>query len=310
MYDVRKGRKWTQDAPRFGITFGGRHISVHIELPSTYPVRPDGYRQFLRYTAEQQSQVLATDFASLVLEHRPQWLIDIIRQEAPDNPNADDIQKELQNLLNELRMRRSDLRPVPQGEVGIARHSGPGMVPERVPDGGTRDDRRARAKPTDLTALPPGARRVSAFENREHAPKIIQLKTLEEVEERGFAGRAARYYRESNELFVNLLYPAVDKMRGVLEAEFADVVDDIELMRHLARIQAEKQLTLRVGRAVVFALAKRLDQDWDSNAVDKAMGPESLSLVAEDYTGSLQTARRSMGSRLRPNRQEPPAEAA
>src|SRR5262245_33945315 len=33
MYDVRKGRKWTADAPDFGIPFGARHISIHIELP-------------------------------------------------------------------------------------------------------------------------------------------------------------------------------------------------------------------------------------------------------------------------------------
>lgn len=32
MYDERKGRKWAGDAPAFGIPFGARHISVHVEL--------------------------------------------------------------------------------------------------------------------------------------------------------------------------------------------------------------------------------------------------------------------------------------
>ena len=40
MYDVRKGRNWTFDAPIFGIPFGPKHISIHIELPDDYDVCP------------------------------------------------------------------------------------------------------------------------------------------------------------------------------------------------------------------------------------------------------------------------------
>jgi hypothetical protein len=79
MYDVRKGRNWTFDAPIFGIPFGARHISVHIELPDDASVLPDGYRQFLRYAAGEQPHVAATDFSELVREHRPAWLLEIIR---------------------------------------------------------------------------------------------------------------------------------------------------------------------------------------------------------------------------------------
>jgi hypothetical protein len=44
MYDVRKGRNWTFDAPIFGIPFGAKHISIHVELPATFPVVSDAYR--------------------------------------------------------------------------------------------------------------------------------------------------------------------------------------------------------------------------------------------------------------------------
>ena len=47
MYDVRKGKNWTFDAPIFGIPFGARHISVHIEVPEDFAIVPDAYRQFL-----------------------------------------------------------------------------------------------------------------------------------------------------------------------------------------------------------------------------------------------------------------------
>ena len=71
MYDLRKGKNWTFDAPIFGIPFGAKHISVHIELPDQYAVVPDGYRQFLRYAQGEQPHVSANDFADLVRESRP-----------------------------------------------------------------------------------------------------------------------------------------------------------------------------------------------------------------------------------------------
>jgi hypothetical protein len=83
MYDVRKGRQWTFDAPTFGIPFGAKHISVHIELPADYQVMPEAYRRDLQYLAGEQPQMEASDFADIVREHRPQWLIDVIRSFAP-----------------------------------------------------------------------------------------------------------------------------------------------------------------------------------------------------------------------------------
>src|SRR5262249_37530155 len=38
MYDLRKSKKWQVDAPIFGIPFGSKHISVHVELPDDYQV--------------------------------------------------------------------------------------------------------------------------------------------------------------------------------------------------------------------------------------------------------------------------------
>lgn len=310
MYDVRKGRGWTKDAPVFGITFGGKHLSVHIELPDGYAVLPEGYRRFLRYTTGPQDQVQAADFADLVLQHRPQWVVDIIRELAPDSTGAGEIRNELQRLLNDLRIRRAAPRPAPNGEAGSDQRTGPGVAPERGPErgnpggnggGGGRADTPDRHQPADLNALPPGARRANIFENTERAPEVHELRTPEEVAEKTIEGRAALYVPKTNQLFVNLLYPAVDEMKTVLEDEYADV-PDTESMRVLARAQAEKHMALRVGRAVVFALAKRPNRAWTNDDVAKAMSPESLSLAADDYIGSLVPARVSLGGRLRPVR--------
>lgn len=301
MYDVGKGRGWTQNAPIFGIPFGARHISIHVELPADATVISDGYRQFLRYAGGEQQQVSSKDFAELVRDHRPTWLLDLIRSFAPENASSDDIRDELQKLLNDLQVQRTGPRvelngPVmaDPGKAPGAEPNGPGAGAPRTEGGGNR----AGHKPTDLTAMPTGAKRADMFVNMERAPEIIPLYEDTDIEEKGVKGRAARYHIEVGQLFVNMQYPAVEQMRALLETEYASAAD-LDAMRMLVQQHAERSIMLRVGRAVVYALAKQLMKEWDSVAVERALSPESLSVAADDYHDSLQNARRALGARLR-----------
>jgi hypothetical protein len=79
-------------------------------------------------------------------------------------------------------------------------------------------------------------------------------------------------------------------MRAQLELEYAEAADP-ELMRSLAKKHAERTMILRVGRTVVYALAKQLNKEWDQNALEKASSPESLSMAADDYTDGMQNVR-------------------
>ena len=300
MYDVRRGKTWTFEAPIFGIPFGAKHISVHVELPDDCDVLPDGYRQFLRYGQGEQNEVSANDFADLVRENRPQWLIDIIHSLAPDSTSSDDIRNELQRLLNQLRVRRVTPRVAPQGAIqldgGAGAASGQGVG---VGTNGSSDGTRSRA--TDLSVVPTGAKRAEMFKNVERAPEIIPLSRDEEIEEKGIKGRAARYVMQSGQLFVNMQYPSIAEMRALLEAEYADASDP-EVMRALAKDHAERTIILRVGRTVVYALAKQLSKEWDQKALDAAFSPESLSMAADDYADALQNVRRDIGRKLRVSR--------
>jgi hypothetical protein len=300
MYDLRKGKGWTFEAPVFGITFGAKHISVHVELPDSYDVVPDGYRQFLRYAQGEQPNVSVGDFAELVREHRPEWLIDIVRSFAPDAVSSDDIRNELQNLLNQLRVKRVSPKILPEGPIVLAKGAGAGSEPTRG-DGTTNGGDNPRQKPTDLSILPTGAKRADLFKNIERAPEIIPLFQDEEIEEKGIKGRAARFVMESGHLFVNMQYPSISEMRALLEAEYADAVDP-EVMRGLVKDHAERTIILRVGRTVVYALAKQLNKEWDQKALEVASSPESLSMAADDFTDALQNVRRDLGRKLRVNR--------
>jgi hypothetical protein len=59
----------------------------------------------------------------------------------------------------------------------------------------------------------------------------------------------------------------------------------------------------RVGYAVIYALAKHENKEWDAEAVRQAIIPESLSLAADAYRDSLQSARRKIGTTFRLVRQ-------
>jgi hypothetical protein len=310
MYDVAKGRNWTQNAPIFGIPFGARHISVHVELPDGAAVMSDGYRQFLRYTAGEQGQVYTKDFSELVRDHRPQWLLDLIRSFAPESASSDDIRDELQKLLNELQVLRSSPRLIADGAILVGAGKTPGAEPGGPGPGTKSSDglgESAGHKPSDLSAMPTGAKKASMFVNMERAPEIIPLHDDAEIEEKGVKGRAARYYVDTGQLFVNMQYPAVAQMRSLLEDEYASAAD-IDAMRMLVQQHAERSIILRVGRAVVYALAKQLMKEWDSGAVERALSPESLSVAADDYHDSLQTARRGLGARLRVSKVESDSE--
>jgi hypothetical protein len=52
------------------------------------------------------------------------------------------------------------------------------------------------------------------------------------------------------------------------------------------------EMARRVGRAVVFALAKRANDDWTAADLAAALARESLSIAADDYLESLPRVRR------------------
>lgn len=158
-----------------------------------------------------------------------------------------------------------------------------------------------RQKPTDLSILPTGAKRAELFKNVERAPEIIPLYSDAEIEEKGMRGRAGRFVMEANTLFVNMQYPSISEMKSLLETEYADAPDP-ESMRSLVHQHAERTIILRVGRTVVYALAKQLSKEWDQKALEVASSPESLSMAADDFADALQNVRRDIGRKLRTSR--------
>jgi hypothetical protein len=302
IYAVLSGRSWTIEAPTFGIPFGAKHFSIHIELPDDFAVRPEGYRQFLRYVSGEQQQVESGDFALQVLENRPEWLVDLIHSMAPHTgDSSDEIRNRLQELLNKLRVRATTPRVEPEGDLEV--DPGTGRAASPTTGSGPANSVAPRQKPDDLTVVPSGAQMARMAHNMERAPKLIPLDDPAEIEDKQIVGRAGRYYLKTGELFINMTYPAVDQMHEQLTREYAQAPDP-EVMQRMAQGLSRNSMIQRTGLAVVFALAKRLNKEWDESAMGKALEPESLSLAADNYFDALQDARRSLGKTLSMRRSE------
>ncbi len=271
IYDMREDGAWVFHAPQFGIPFGARQISVFVELADTHPVRPDGYRQFLRWRDSHQHHVEAPQFAKAVATHRPDWLLTLVESLSPDARQTDAVRDELADLLQRLRIRRT--RPRPTTPITV-------IVPA----------------PAQIILGPPPPPVFDA----EPPPEIVPLRDLDDIAERGLAGRGGRFYLQTHQLFVNMRHLAASAMAQALVHHFATQPDQ-ERVRSLATEFADAALVRRIGRSLVHAMAWRDEghaapfAGWE---IEQAVNVPALSLAAEDYAGSMPAAVSAMEKAL------------
>lgn len=264
IYGLCQGEHWQHDGPSYGITFGAKYISAFVELPDDYPVRPEAYRQFLRFRGGDQRQVAINDLSHLIRNNIPDWLAEIIRSLGPATVDLNrDLASELMALLDEL-----DVPPMP-GEA----------LP--LPDAPEAAQQRQESQPPPATALPPAKPRL-------RPPEIISLDSEELLAERDMVGRAAKYYPASNQIFLNLLYPSLTALTDALTK--LDTRPDTPEHRAEATALARQTMARRIARTVVFSLSKR-KQGWTIQQITQAQSPEALSLLVDDWVSLLPAAR-------------------
>lgn len=256
IYDFLPPAAWTQLAPVFGIPFGAKYISIFVELPADFPLMPDAYRQFLRHNHNLQHNIQVREFSQMALRHRPAWLLDLLQSFAPDAKHIDSVHGVMAAMFRSLGVRR---RWWPPGGDGKPRPPGNGEIEYEV------------------------------------APQIVPLRDEADIRERGMEKKAARFYPETHQVFVNTGYSAFVDFAGLLEAEYA-AHEDQERVRRTALKISERVLTYRVCRKLVYGLAKR--GDWHGGEVDQATSMFSLTLAADDHTDHLAEAREEMRQQL------------
>ncbi|MCW9033719.1 MAG: hypothetical protein OQJ97_05815 [Rhodospirillales bacterium] len=305
-YDYKTKKAWSSAAPNFGIPFGSRVLTVEILLPDEL-ASPNQYRDGLTDPGD-RSIIEARDFDHLVHELMPEWVKDIIRAESPKSiENLDDLQADLQKLLDEFRVPTPALRelksksalPIEKDDSGQDESQPvsedfsefPGKINFGLKPHDNEINSGQRAQDKKVRTAPKGAKTSKALQALERVPNITVLDDPEEINDKGIKGRAAKYYKDSQEIFVNGLYPVVDRMFAELENEMVTEGEPEERRAVIVKA-ARRSMAFRVGKAVCYAISKRLSDDWNSDALDKATSPESLSLAADDFRQGLNEAKR------------------
>ncbi len=160
-----------------------------------------------------------------------------------------------------------------------------------------------RAQSKKIRRAPEGAQVSLSSKALERIPDVKILLDPEQIADKLLKGRAGKFYKDGQELFINGLYPVVERMAAELESEFVGTADPEEI-REAALRASRKCMAFRVGKVVCFALSKRLAEDWSVDDLDTATSPESLSMAADDYRQSLTVGKKWVKELLKVNQVE------
>jgi hypothetical protein len=303
-YDFKNGKAWAAAAPKFGIPFGSKVLTVEIGIPDSMAL-PNQYRDGLTWPSD-RSPMTAVEFSDWVRELMPEWVKEVVRTESPESDeNLDDLQSDLQKLLDEFRVPTVAFAPTKSPiSSGIDEHNEGTPSSERTDvkigienDYEPFDDNQqivrhsARATQEKVRRAPVGSKPSRTTRALERVPEIKILIDPEEISDKGLKGRAGRYYSEPPTLFVNGLYPIVERMAAELERELASAGDPDTVRGECLRA-ARRSVAFRIGKVTCYAISKRLSDDWSGDDLERATSPESLSMAADDYKQGLMVAKK------------------
>jgi len=305
-YDIKSRKGWSAAAPNFGIPFGSKVLTVEIEIADSLALA-NQYRDGLNWP-DDRSPVTAEEFADYVRELMPEWVKEVIRSQSPaSDDNLDDLQTDLQKLLDEFRIPTVTLSPSRRPSAAQTQDAAVGndtseptdvdtdfsQTGRDTEDSGNDGDRarNQRANQKKVRKAPDGSKLSRSAQALERVPEIKILVDPEEIAEKNLKGRAGRYYKEAQTLFVNGLYSVVERMAMEFDAELR-TFGEPEVVRAAILKASRKFMAFRVGKATCYAISKRLSEDWSSDDLDRATSPESLSLAADDYKQSVHQAKK------------------
>jgi hypothetical protein len=295
MYSVSTGLEWTAAAPHFGIPFGSKELCVHIELDEA-EARPTQYRERL-ISKQTGADLVPAVYAMYVAEYMPDWVKDVVKSAFPRRmEDFSDLQKQLQDLLNKYKVKVQGRRVESNGEPSSedAGQHAAGARGESAGGSASSGGDRLKTPRRRIHETPEGATPTALYEMYERAPTIMMLTTPEEVDEKKLRGKAAEFIQQTGVLFVNGLYEAVDRTLDDVEPEYVSQQGDPEALRTTMINAARNAMAYRVGKATVFALAKRVNQDWTEGDMNSALTKESLSIAADNYEESINQVRKAV----------------
>jgi hypothetical protein len=286
LYSFYKGNDWTSKCFRLGVSFGGNVLSIIVELPYRETIVPDAFRKNLIDMDRDRNKFSLEDYGDLVMTNLPEWVQQIIDDNSPARTTSvDDIEKKLKVLMAKLALKREvEILLNEEGEFDLAEDGVQGaeilVFPSGPPSDNPPPDDPPEKRKREVAHINHGDKATKQVTKPHSIFKIHQLTREQDVIEKGIVGKAALYVRSTNELFVNMLYPAIQKMFDNLIVFYPNADRALFTSRSMELI--EKSMLLRVGSTAVRALAKQNNGVWSREEVDRALTPETLSMAADD----------------------------
>lgn len=288
IYGVKRAAGWYVVGPKLGIPFGQRFITVIVEIPQDTNVIPDGYRESIRWNDHQKEHVELEDYGGIVRENIPAWLKEKIEKFSPQRKTSEDIQNHLRELLKNLNVLTKTLLTSRDGK------------PSSTDDGGNKIKhvREGVRKKLEKNTRPPN-RPLSEIQGRDktknqdglQVPNFTMIRTEEQLKDHpDLIDRAAKYETDTNVIFINMLYDSIKMMRISLKKQFASRGTEEEIDNEIEKV-LDDSFQIKIGSAVVFALAKKDRTDWDYDEAEKAWSTETLSIISDFWQDDLVLAK-------------------
>lgn len=288
-YDVRGGNQgsstWQVPAKECGVLYGYQYFRVFVHIPESEDIVTDRYRTELQTNTFDKAKILFTDYKHEIYNNMPEWFKERMKQFAPKPMNLDDVQQELQELMERVKLQ------VPAEKI---KSNTSGSKPNTNPN--KKSSITPGAKPGNSNqGVSNGAGLVPALAGKQ---KMIQqfpnIEVLEEQDIKGasvsptFKYKAAEYAIDRNILFINAIYPAVIMVQEDLLNE---TVEPSEEVKKLASDIGISLITKLVGSGLVYGLVKQGKPGYEED-FEKAIDPACLSTHADKWVEQIAEAKK------------------
>jgi hypothetical protein len=288
-YDVRGGNQgastWQVPAKECGVLYGFQYFRVFVHIPESEDIVTDRYRTELQTNTFDKAKILFTDYKHEIYNNMPEWFKEKMKQFAPKPMNLDDVQQELQELMERVKL-QVPAEKIKSNTSGSKPNTNPNKKPSVTPS----------AKPGNSNqGISNGAGLVPALAGKQ---KMIQqfpnIEVLEEQDIKGasvsptFKYKAAEYAIDRNILFINATYPAVIMAREDLLNAMISPPEEVE---KLASDISISLITKLVGSGLVYGLVKQGKPGYEED-FEKAIDPACLSTHADKWVEQIDQAKK------------------
>ena len=290
IYDIRGGNSegtssWQIPAKECGILYGFRYFRVFVHIPATTNIVTDRYRTELLTNTFDKKKILFTDYKHEIYNNMPAWFREKMNEFAPKPMNLEDVHRELEELMGRVKLHyaakkitttTSGSRPTLKINSNPSNNRGGGH-------GSTNNGSSVGA------ALIPA---LSGKQKMIHQFPKIEVLSEKDIKKSSvspnFQYKAAEYAIDTNVLFINATYPAVDMIKEDLLHTIINPSEEIENLAYQSSISL---ITKLVGTGLVYGLVKQGKPGYE-NDFEKAIDPACLSTHADRWIDDFDIARK------------------